>query len=238
MDRNQLHFAIEPGSSDWFVLNLGLLAAAILLIIATYAWKHPEKRLLIGKVIAVIVAVNWLYSHVYFWQKGTWQIQNNLPFHLCAMSELIAIVMLMTRSQLLFELLVFWSTGAIHAFITPELTHGKGTYELIGYGISHGAVILAAFYGTLVLKIELPKNAWWKVFLITQLCIPVIGLINYLSGGNYMFLCQRPNADNPFIIGEWPWYIIALEIVVLVHFYVFYVLHRYLYKRFHLQAAA
>ena len=59
MDRNHLHFAIEPGTSDWFALNLGLLAAAIILIIASYAWKHPEKRFLIGKIVAIIVAANF-----------------------------------------------------------------------------------------------------------------------------------------------------------------------------------
>jgi len=235
LDRNHLHFAIEPGSTDWFTLNLGLLASAIVLIIATYAFKHPEKRMLIAKILAVVVAVNCVYSHVYYLQKGTWDIQNNLPFHLCSMSEIIAIGMLLTRSQLLFELLVFWSAGAVHAFITPELTHGQGTYELITYGLSHGVVILAAFYGTLVLKIELPKHAWWKVFLLTQLCIPIIGLINHLSDGNYMFLCQKPNADNPFVIGEWPWYIVGLELAILVHFYAFYLLHRYLFKRFNAQ---
>jgi hypothetical protein len=30
-----------------------------------------------------------------------------------------------------------------------------------------------------------------------------IGLTNYLTGGNYMFLCSPPKVENPMIIGEW-----------------------------------
>jgi uncharacterized membrane protein YwaF len=40
-----------------------------------------------------------------------------------------------------------------------------------------------------------------------------------------MFIAQKPDAQNPFIIGEWPWYIIGLEFAVLLHFAAFYWIH-------------
>jgi uncharacterized membrane protein YwaF len=37
-----------------------------------------------------------------------------------------------------------------------------------------------------------------------------------------MFLRARPLVNNPFIIGEWPYYIFAFEIIALLHFWAFY----------------
>ena len=44
--------------------------------------------------------------------------------------------------------------------------------------------------------------------------IPV-GLIAWLTGGNYMFLMIRPEVSNPIVFGDWPWYILNISIVGL-----------------------
>ena len=30
-----------------------------------------------------------------------------------------------------------------------------------------------------------------------------------------MYLAEKPMVDNPFLIGEWPWYIVGLELVLI-----------------------
>ena len=37
-----------------------------------------------------------------------------------------------------------------------------------------------------------------------------------------MYLAHKPIADNPFLIGEWPWYIIGLELVLILHIAIIY----------------
>ena len=37
-----------------------------------------------------------------------------------------------------------------------------------------------------------------------------------------MYLSAKPDVSNPFLIGEWPYYILILEVVALVHFLIFY----------------
>ena len=41
-------------------------------------------------------------------------------------------------------------------------------------------------------------------------------------GGNYMYVNKKPIADNPFLLGDWPYYIFVLELVALAHFYIIY----------------
>ena len=37
-----------------------------------------------------------------------------------------------------------------------------------------------------------------------------------------MYLAEKPMANNPLLFGEWPWYIIGLEFVLILHIIVIY----------------
>jgi uncharacterized membrane protein YwaF len=37
-----------------------------------------------------------------------------------------------------------------------------------------------------------------------------------------MFLREAPSANNPLIIGAWPFYLICFEIAAITHFWLFY----------------
>ena len=45
--------------------------------------------------------------------------------------------------------------------------------------------------------------------------IPV-ATVNWLIGSNYMYLCTKPGVDSPFLVGDWPWYLLGLEVVALL----------------------
>ena len=51
---------------------------------------------------------------------------------------------------------------------------------------------------------------------MVNLIILPVGFINWLIGSNYMYLCTKPGVESPFLIGEWPWYLIGLEGVALL----------------------
>ena len=39
---------------------------------------------------------------------------------------------------------------------------------------------------------------------------------NFYIGGNYMYLAQPPQVENPLVIGPWPYYIIGFEVFVVL----------------------
>ena len=43
-----------------------------------------------------------------------------------------------------------------------------------------------------------------------------VGLINWITDANYMYICEKPIVQSPFLIGEWPWYILSLEVIGLL----------------------
>ena len=38
-----------------------------------------------------------------------------------------------------------------------------------------------------------------------------------------MYLAEKPIANNPFLIGDWPYYIIGLELATLLHAFIVYI---------------
>ena len=50
-----------------------------------------------------------------------------------------------------------------------------------------------------------------------------ISIVNTILGGNYWFLCEKPGGDSPFIIGDWPLYLIGFEISGILLLGLFYI---------------
>ena len=58
--------------------------------------------------------------------------------------------------------------------------------------------------------------------MVSQLLIPSIGLVNWMLDANYMYLCKKPIVENPLLIGDWPIYIIFIELFALINFWLLY----------------
>ena len=183
---------------NWMIMN-GLFLSILFftLIFSKNLGESARKKL--GWGLGALSLLNFAASNIKMVIENSWHIENSLPLHLCGMSAFIAAFLLIRGSQISYEFLVYWGAGAIHAFLTPEITNGSSLYNHIEYSISHGIIILGSVYATMRLGYTPRPGSWWKVFLYTQLTIPIIGGANYLTGGNYMYLCQKPTADNPFV---------------------------------------
>jgi len=120
----------------------------------------------------------------------------------------------------------------LHSFLTPELDDGNSLYNHVEYTVSHAGILASGLYATMRMGMVPRPWSWLRVLGITQLVLPVIGLLNYALGSNYMYIASRPLIDNPFLIGEWPWYIVGLEFAALLHFLLFYGIHRMLGQRY------
>jgi uncharacterized membrane protein YwaF len=38
---------------------------------------------------------------------------------------------------------------------------------------------------------------------------------NFYVGGNYMYLAEPPQVNNPLVIGEWPYYVLWFEVFLV-----------------------
>lgn len=216
------HFVVPLGSELWWY---GLLFSA-LFIALPIAWmrnKPEHVQVKFGFWLGVFLLFLSLSIHPYMAFKGNWVLESSLPLQLCSLSALLSGFIFFYRSQILFECLLYWGlAGAIHSILTPEMSLGDDNYLIFEYYAAHAGIILSALFLAIIHGEKPRKHSWLKVFGITQIVIIIIGTINYALDSNYMYLCKKPAVDNPFVIGDWPFYVIVLEIVGLAHFFLVY----------------
>ena len=215
------HETIEIGASLWWKMLSGTVTAISLLVLI--GKKYPKARNGIRIISGWMLVALSLALPMYLIYFGAWSIRTSLPLQLCGLSGILSGIVLLWRNQLAYELLLYWGIpGALYALLTPELTQGSGTLFIIEYYISHGGIIFSVLYLTLVYHLYPRKHSWLNVFLITQFLLLAVGLVDYFLDANYMYLRDKPLVGNPFLIGDWPWYIFMLELAGFVHFYLLY----------------
>lgn len=220
------HFVVPVFSEIWWqglIFSAGLISIPVMLgrrlDIAT------QKQL--GLILGTFLLLLSLSIHPYMISKGMWTPKSSLPLQLCSISALLSGLLFFSRHQLMYELVVYWGlAGAIHSLLTPEMSLGRDGYLIFEYYAAHAGIILSALYFSAVYGYKPRKRSWWRVFIITQIVILLVGAINLLLDSNYMYLCKKPLAENPFVIGDWPWYVLILELVGLAHFFAVYLIFR------------
>ena len=153
---------------------------------------------------------------------GYYSIEKDLPLQLCAIGIYVAVVALLKKNQIAFELIFYWGlVGASQAILTPDSDLFELKIFFIYSQTYHSALIFAVLW--LVIKCNMRMQIEYipRVVLITNLVVVVISVINYLLDSNYMFLRIKPNSVSPFLIGDWPVYIIMVQFFSIVIVFLF-----------------
>ena len=223
------HETLEIFSPIWWQ-SISVTLILILVFLFLGKWANPKNREKLAKFIGIVLIIRTIGIHFYWDYLGIWEIESSLPLHLCGLSAILSGLVIFWRKQMAYECLYYWGLpGAFHSLMTPEFTIGSSGLLFYEFYLSHGGIILSAIYLTFLLGMRPRKGSWWKVFLWSQLLIPIIGFVNFILDANYMYLCIKPIAKNPFLFGEWPWYVLGIECAAIVHFFVIYLPFAYLY---------
>jgi hypothetical integral membrane protein (TIGR02206 family) len=222
MGKHHAPAVIEIFSPFWWQNTIVLILAIVFIVrLPLHVKKLKHRYYDMG--IALLLLFNFLFENIYNYKLGYWNLQQNLPVHLCSISGFMCMSVLFNYKQWLAECVYYWGlAGGIQSILTPEFTIGMEGFNLYSYYIAHGGLILVVAYLIVHYQFKPRPQSWLKLFGYTQLVALGVGLVNYLVGANYMFLCAKPEVNNPFVIGDWPYYILVLEIVALVHFWILY----------------
>jgi hypothetical integral membrane protein (TIGR02206 family) len=150
---------------------------------------------------------------------GTWSARSSLPLALCDVALLVAAAACWWPTRLLLvELTWFWGlAGTLQAVATPDLSVGFPHIEFFEYVVGHLGIVIAALYLVVGLGYRPRAGAVRRVFLITVIYTAFVGLVDALTGGDYMFLASRPvHWSLLSVLGPWPWYILSAAALALV----------------------
>ena len=207
----------------WTSIITVFLSIILLLLLPKYTTWAKQK--IYRRTLSIILLTNLVIENLYGLYIGSWSIQESLPLHLCGMSSLIAIVLLLNHHRPSAQIFYYWGlTGGFYSLVTPEFDLGTQGFFFYAYFISHGGLIFASLYMIIYDGFVPEKRSWLKSFVVIQFAAAGVFLFNWTTGSNYMYLSSPPIAKNPLIMGEWPWYILTFEVLALGHFLFLYLL--------------
>lgn len=201
------------------------------LLIIFFLWIgrfiNIKNKLVFAKAISIITIIITLANHIIDINNSNWDIYENLPLHLCSISNLIVcFILFLRKNQKLFEFLFycgFW--GGLVAILTAQINDYDGSlFKYIQYYSSHGTIIFMPLFMFYHLGYKLSKFSWLRLLIILNICMAIIIPLNFMIGSNYMYLAEAPNIKNPLVFGDWPFYILNWEFIILILFYITYLL--------------
>ena len=222
-------YVIEVFSGEW-IRNTVLTILFIVTYLFFGKFLGNKNKLIFAKAISVILIFITITGHTRNIINGYWNPVDNIPLHLCSISNFIACFILfvpkISKESKFFEFLYYAGIiGAFQAFFTPQINNFDGSnYEYIEWYLSHIGIMLLPIYMLKNLGFRLTKFSWLRVVAYLNILLIIIMPINYFIGSNYMYVNGRPEVNNPLIIGEWPIYIFFWEIIIIIFTYTLYVM--------------
>ena len=148
---------------------------------------------------------------------GYYSINKDLPLQLCSIGVYLGAFNLIYRNQTIFNLIFYWGfVGATNAILTPD----GDLFELkIFFFYSqayHAALIFAVLWMIIKYGMRMEYKSIFQVVLYTNVIVGIITVINFALDSNYMFLRIMPNSISPFLMGQWPTYILMVQVFSVV----------------------
>tara|TARA_B100000579_G_scaffold49241_1_gene34322 strand:- start:921 stop:1625 length:705 start_codon:yes stop_codon:yes gene_type:complete len=136
-------------------------------------------------------------------------IKEDLPLHICNFALFMSTYALYKKHQFSFEFsYLLGVTGTFFAILTPDLSDFDDWIMYVTYFIHHALIIAFSMWNIFIDNMVPRKySIVYCLRFIVQMAIPV-GFICWLTGGNYMYLREIPNVDNPLLFGDWPFYMV------------------------------
>ena len=207
--------------------NLYLIGTFTIWFLVLFTGKvilNLEQRRIFVLLLIFITISQELIDDILRWNVGIWDVAEDLPLHMCGISFFTSTYALYSKNQTAFELSYFWGlAGAFQAIITPDPTRFVMDVSLFWNFLSHGLIILNVLWMIVIDNMRCRAGSYLNTVIITNGILFIISIVNSILGGNYWFICEKPGGESPFIMGEWPLYIIGFQISGILLLGLFYI---------------
>jgi hypothetical integral membrane protein (TIGR02206 family) len=212
----------------------------LVLMVGLAVWaprRHPGRWIVpAARVLALVIFAGWAGEYLADVLLGTWTIQYDLPLQLTDAISVTAILALWSRRMLLVELLYFLSlTASLQATLTPDLSWNFPSVYYFTYFIYHIGAIVGGCFLVLGCRMYPRADAVWRVYAATFVFTVIAASGDVLTGGNYMFLREKPEYSSLLnVMGPWPWYIASTAALALALLFIVKLFTDWVQRRDHL----
>lgn len=211
--------------SPTHLVGLGLTALGIAAsILFRRPLGEPGTNRAVRYSIGGALLLNEVLFQVFEVATGHWALDFSLRIHYCQLATFALIYVLFTLSEKPFQVAFFWlMTGMLHGLITPNLKPDDPPHVVVDFFVYHGLTLVGLAFLLATTKLWPTWKGLWFTVVVGLVLMPVVGLVDWLLGVNYWFLCEKPYGDNlTSMMPAWPWYVLWFVPVAILHYLVVY----------------
>ena len=182
---------------------------------------------------AIIQEILDYLNRIFFDKLYDFKLSTDLPLQFCIIGfyfSIFGIYMAISNrnfssklKQFIFDCTyVLGFGGALQALINVDLTGINNMIGAFSLNWAHSLIILNVLWLIFAYKKRFNIKSILHSFLFMNAVMIPVGLINFILDANYMFICNPPNIDSSFFIGEWPYYLFYLEGIYLIYVIILY----------------
>ncbi|MBN2040995.1 MAG: TIGR02206 family membrane protein [Spirochaetes bacterium] len=211
-------------SFEHVMMLLALIGIDTFILISLKRINNHKLNTIFRIALALILVLLEISGNLWKLYFGKWTLNTSLPLHLCGISAYLSVFMLIFRKYVSFELVYFWGLGgAVIALLTPNIDYNLPHIMFIKFFLAHNAIFLSVLYMIFIEKYRPALKSVLKTFLITNIYMMFIAVINYLTGANYLYISHKPGGYTLLdFFGPWPYYLISMEFAALLIFFILY----------------
>lgn len=197
------------------LLTIAVVMLALTLLVRRSPWGIVSVGARVGLALYLLLVGGLVF--VIAARSGHFRLIELLPFHLCDMAILLAVIALLWRIQWVYEVLYFWAlAGTLLAIFTPDVSMGFPDPGFLSFFGIHAGVVASACVLTWGEGMRPRRGTAWTVFGITNVYAGIVGIVNFVAGTNFMYLNRKPSSPTLLdMLGPWPWYLLVADALAL-----------------------
>jgi hypothetical integral membrane protein (TIGR02206 family) len=210
-----------PGTTHFLILAAVPLLAAVLALMQR-RWLRTGRWLRIS--LGALLLADYGFWYAYLASIGQPIFPAQLPLELCDITLFLTAFVLFTLSPAIFDLSYYWSlAGTTMALLTPNLWERFPSVATVQFFVAHGLVASATLYLVWSGQARPRRGSVLRAMLAVNCIAAFDGVFDAVFKTDYMYLRAKPeNTSLLNILGPWPLYIVASELVALAIFLLLY----------------
>ncbi len=147
----------------------------------------------VGKVLLGILLFQQIFL-LYGWYLLVSDVllKEALPLELCRVSSLLTIVFLITKDKRFMDVIFYFSIYALCSLFYPKNVYHFLHVNGLSYMINHLMTVLIPIFGAIAYSWQPTWKAFRRAAVAFTVYLPIVIVVNHLTGGNYFYLVDRP----------------------------------------------
>ncbi|MDA8290705.1 MAG: TIGR02206 family membrane protein [Actinomycetota bacterium] len=194
-----------------YLVSVGVGGASVVALCVAARRRPGRWTVLVSWAVGAALAADAASYLVHEAVRGSFSPRTSLPLALCNAAVVVAAVACFWPRPTLVEVTYFWGcAGTVQGLATPDLSARFPSLVFAQYVVGHLGVVAAALLLVVGRRITPRRGAAARTFGITAAYSALVGLVDALSGANYMFLRRPPGEWTLLrVLGPWPWYVVS-----------------------------